>query len=152
MSLFDMIPRPVRIGLMGAVIASAGVAGWMWRGVIAERDTATIEKHIAQQREQAATDARATERKQQEKVNEALIQQNAALAGVADKLHLELGRLRNRPERPAVVPAAPRSACEGATGAALSRPDGEFLAREAARADEIRTGLVACYQVIDGLR
>lgn len=147
-----MIPLPVRIGLMVAVIAGAGIAGWMWRGAIAERDIATIEKSIAQQREQAATEARATERKQQEKVNEALREQNSALAGVADKLRLELGRLRNRPERPAVVPEAPRAACEGSTGAELSRPDAEFLAREAARADEIRAGLVACYQVIDELQ
>lgn len=147
-----MIPLPVRIGLMVAVIAGAGVACWTWRGAIAERDIATIEKSIAQQREQAATEARATERKQQEKVNEALREQNSALAGVADKLRLELGRMRNRPERPTVVPEVPRSACEGSTGAELSRPDAEFLAREAARADEIRAGLVACYQVIDGLQ
>ena len=102
-----MILLPVRIGPLVAVIAGAGIAGWMWRGAIAERDIATIEKSIAQQREQAATEARATERKQQEKVNEALREQNSALAGVADKLRLELGRLRNRPERPAVVPEAP---------------------------------------------
>ena len=49
-----MILLPVRIGLMVAVIAGAGIAGWMWRGAIAERDIATIEKSIAQQREQAA--------------------------------------------------------------------------------------------------
>ena len=74
---------------------------------IAERDIATIEKSIAQQREQAATEARATERKQQEKVNEALREQNSALAGVADKLRLELGRLHTVPSVPPSCPKPP---------------------------------------------
>lgn len=147
-----LIPLPVRIGALVAVIAGAGVVGWTWRGAIADRDIATIESGIAKQREQAANEARATERKQQENVNEVLREQNSALAGVADKLRLELDRLRNRPERPTVVSESSRPACQGSTGAELSRPDAEFLAREAARADEIRAGLAACYRVIDGLQ
>jgi hypothetical protein len=37
-------------------------------------------------------------------------------------------------------------------GAALSAPDAEFLVREAARADEIRVGLQACYKQYDSLQ
>jgi hypothetical protein len=37
-------------------------------------------------------------------------------------------------------------------GAALSAPDAEFLIREAARADEIRVGLQACYKQYDSLK
>ena len=37
-------------------------------------------------------------------------------------------------------------------GAALSSPDAEFLIREAARADEIRVGLQACYKQYDSLK
>jgi hypothetical protein len=37
-------------------------------------------------------------------------------------------------------------------GQALSAPDAEFLIREAARADEIRIGLQACYQQYDSLK
>ena len=37
-------------------------------------------------------------------------------------------------------------------GAALSSPDAEFLVREAARADEIRVGLQACYKQYDSLK
>ena len=37
-------------------------------------------------------------------------------------------------------------------GAALSAPDADFLIREAARADEIRVGLQACYKQYDSLK
>ena len=37
-------------------------------------------------------------------------------------------------------------------GAALSAPDAEFLVREAARADEIRVALEACYKQYDSLK
>jgi hypothetical protein len=39
--------------------------------------------------------------------------------------------------------------CNGQT---LSSPDAEFLIREAARADEIRVGLQACYQQYDSVK
>lgn len=39
--------------------------------------------------------------------------------------------------------------CNGAT---LSAPDAEFLVREAARADEIRVGLQACYKQYDAIK
>jgi hypothetical protein len=39
--------------------------------------------------------------------------------------------------------------CNGQT---LSAPDAEFLIREAARADEIRIGLQACYQQYDAVK
>lgn len=60
-----------------------------------------------------------------------------------------LERLRNRPER---MPESARGACEGGTGAELSRPDAGFLEREAARADELRSALGACYAWIDQVR
>ena len=49
--------------------------------------------------------------------------------------------LRNRPER---MPEAAQAACQGGTGAGLSREDSEFLAGEAARANELRAQLSAC--------
>ena len=47
---------------------------------------------------------------------------------------------------------SPRAACEGSTGPSFQDRMQSFLQGEAARADEIRAGLVACYQVIDGLQ
>ena len=60
-----------------------------------------------------------------------------------------LDGLRDRPERPdsGGVPEGAGVGAElatGCTGAQLYRPDGEFLAREAARADQLRIALNAC--------
>jgi hypothetical protein len=66
--------------------------------------------------------------------------------------------LRQRPERPTAetssVPGAAGtgSAVAGCTGAELSRPDAEFLAREAARADELRAALRQCLSQYETLR
>lgn len=65
-------------------------------------------------------------------------------------LNIALNGLRDRPDRH--LPDDPRANCTSATGAELSRPDGQFLAGEAARADELRDGLEACYAYADTLR
>lgn len=151
-----MIPLPnaatVRLVALVAGIAVAGFGGWTARGWKADKDIASLRLTIAQGVEQAQREARNIEQANQGVVNHALYEQNTALAGNAARLQRELERLRNRPERPAGMSEAPRPACAGATGAELSRPDAEFLVREAARADDVRAGLVACYAVIDGLK
>jgi hypothetical protein len=66
--------------------------------------------------------------------------------------------LRQRPERPTPearpVPGATSTgpAVTSCTGAELSRPDAEFLAREAARADELRAALRQCLTQYETLR
>ena len=65
--------------------------------------------------------------------------------------------LRDRPDRPAdsgAVPGATSAGAEpatGCTGAELYRPDGEFLAGEAARADQLRLALAACIAAYSAL-
>lgn len=64
--------------------------------------------------------------------------------------------LRQRPDRPsagglpegATAGAGPVTGC---TGAQLYRPDGEFLAREAARADQLRAALGVCAAAYNAL-
>ena len=89
------------------------------------------------------------ERERQGVVNDAMRKQAANLASINDRLRNDLISLRNRPERTSSLPSGSGYICKGATGAELSRPDGEFLSWEAARADEIRAGLMACYAVLD---
>lgn len=149
-----MIAAPpwARILAALAVLALAGIGGWQIRDWQADAELGALRLTIAQGVAAAATEARTIERKEQETVNHALRTQNETLADVAHRLRNDLERLRRRPERSqqsAGVSAAPGPACQGATGAELSRPDAEFLVREAARADELRAGLVACYAVID---
>jgi hypothetical protein len=71
---------------------------------------------------------------------------DAKIAGINNQLADAISELRKRPSR-----AQSAANGQGGTGATLSAEDAEFLTREAARADIIRTGLSACYQQYDAL-
>lgn len=149
-----MIPLPSLAAMRGialaAAIVGAGIAGWSVRGTIAERDILAINNSILEQRVEAAQEAREDERNQQEIVNEALRKQHQTVAGINARLLDDLDRLRQRPERPAGVPEAPRADCAGANGAELGGSHAIFLRRYAAAAARCDAALEACYRVIDG--
>lgn len=66
----------------------------------------------------------------------------------------DLSRLQQRANRkptPASGLPSASPACQGSTGAELSREDAAFLVGEAARADEHRAALNACYQAYDSM-
>lgn len=120
---------------LAAGLVIGGYTGWTFNQ--ARHDSAMVD---AQQQAQQTEDQH----------NAELAKQNQAHADavrdVNRKLSDALERLRKRPER-RHEPAS--AACEGGTGAELSGPDAGFLEREAARADELRAALGACYQWID---
>lgn len=76
------------------------------------------------------------------------------IATINDRHSAAIASLQQRPDRkPAStggVPA-PTATCQAATGAELSRSDAGFLVGEAARADQLRTALGACYQAYDSI-
>jgi Tfp pilus assembly protein PilO len=74
-------------------------------------------------------------------------EKNDKIASINAQLADALVQLHNRPSRP---PKADTTAC--GTGSALYADDAEFLIREAARADQIRAGLDACYKQYDALK
>lgn len=77
---------------------------------------------------------------------------NHEIAALDRRLADALGRLRQRPERPAGgVAAADPAAGKACTGAELYRPDAEFLVREAARAQRVLTERDACHSAYDAL-
>ena len=117
-------------------------------------------ERAAQEAEYAAAQAAAREKEQ-------------ALQAGADQLRQEKDReirnlnaratalsnsLRDRQERPTAEASAVPSAttngpvATGCTGEKLYRPDGEFLAREAARGDELRILLKQCRDQYEALR
>lgn len=105
----------------------------------------------AQAAEKAAKDAREREQAMQDEATQITEAKDEQIRIIGDQLDTALASLRNRPERPAGhVPKASGS-CKGATGANLSRPDAEFLTRESARADRLRSALDACYRQYDSL-
>lgn len=74
-------------------------------------------------------------------------EKNAQIRNINNQLVDAISELRKRPGR--TNETAPGSC---GTGATLFAEDAIFLRREAARADEIRAGLQACYRQYDALK
>lgn len=152
-----IIPTWVYAAVIAALVALIGVQTVRVAGLktdIAElkQDHADV---LSDQSEQRARDEKAARDKE------------AALRAGADKLAKEkqdeidtintrlgdaLERLRQREARPAAVASGastPAAACKGADGSGLYAEDGEFLIREASRADKLRAALMQCYQQYD---
>ena len=115
-------------------------AGWSVNGWRYEKKEA--QEKIAQQKFIA----------QKEKENQAAADQirkdkDAQINAINTQLANALIELRNRPSRANKVSSNGQSG----TGATLFAEDAEFLIREAARADQIRTGLEACYKQYDSI-
>lgn len=90
---------------------------------------------------QASEKARQTEQNLRDDLEVLDDVRQTELRRIAAQRDAAVQRLRDRPER---LPEAAQAACAGATGAELSSPDGQFLAGEAARADELRAALGEC--------
>ena len=73
-------------------------------------------------------------------------EKDAQIKVINNQLVDAISELRKRPSRTETT--SNRQSCNGST---LYAEDAEFLVREAARADEIRIGLQACYKQYDAL-
>ena len=87
------------------------------------------------------------EHEQQAATDQIRKQKDAQIEAINNQLANAISELRKRPSRP--EQAVPGSC---GTGATLYAEDGEFLVREAARADKIRAGLEACYKQYDAIK
>lgn len=147
---------------ISAICLAVGVAG----GAVSTRYVYVnkIEKIQAQhiellrQREvKRADDERAARAKEQgwvERVNEAEQRRINETDRISRERDAAITSLQNRASRkPASTGSlpSPATSCQGSTGAELSRADAEFSLRLAARADEQREALRACYSAYDSL-
>ena len=137
------------VRLLPYLLGAGGIAAGAW--VIWDNGYETAMAEVDEIRADAVDRAITQERQLQEDADEITKGQMADLAGVNDRLSADIERLRNRPPRTIRVPTASGAECTGATGAELSGPDAEFLARLAAEADRLRAGLRACYQYADAI-
>lgn len=146
---WSLIPLNVMIGAAAVVIGfSSGwlANGWRWAHkvdvMVAAQAQAVLE---------FTQKSRATEQVLTEQVTQFRDKKDAEIQIVRTQLDAALISLRDRPARSTSVPrAAPLS--RAASGPDLSREDSEFLVREAARADEMRAALSACYANYDAAR
>ena len=139
---------------LGAAIAALLVAftsgwvtnGWRWNNTALK---------LAAAQTQARIDAEQKSRKQelalQAAADTARNTKDAEINIIRSQLDAALVSLRERPLRSANVPGAAGTSAP-ATGAQLSREDAEFLAREAARADQLIVELRACVTTYDSAK
>jgi hypothetical protein len=125
----------VKIGLFALAILGAGYTGYSIEASRFERYKAQqlAETQKAQELHQTATDQIRKEKDDQ-------------IASINNQLLDAVSQLRSRPNR-----TQSSSNGQDGTGRSLSAEDAEFLVREAARADQLRTGLQACYAQYDAL-
>lgn len=105
--------------------------------------------NLAREAERAAREKEQSWQEEATKTQEAHDEQ---IRIIGDQLDTALASLSKRPNRPAGNLPKASSACHGATGAELSRPDAEFLTRLAGRADKLRSALEACQAQYETLR
>lgn len=120
------------------------IAGWKEVQALATAKTHAAEVNYRQREQEIRENA---DRSVQEKQNE--------IVKIAAARDAAIVSLQSRPARPATRPGAVpavAATCQGATGAQLFRDDGEFLIREAERADRQRADLAQCYAQYDAAR
>lgn len=134
-----------------AVLVAFVLNGFYWHHQGAEAENTKWTARIESERAASTLAARVREHQMQGAFDASAKKQAAQLAATRRNLAVALDGLRDRPERAAGVSEAPRADCAGGSGAELSRSDADFLVRETSRADDIRSGLVACYAAIDAI-
>ena len=142
-------------------VAAAGGAG-LYKGHdlgMAEVQQKWDRERATQEAEHAAAQAAAREKEQELQANADQLrkEKDREIRDLNARAAALTNSLRDRPTRPtaeaSALPSTASAGCAPAscTGAGLSREDAEFLAREAARADELRSSLRQClaqYQAI----
>lgn len=144
-----MLPNPM---LILAVVVAFVLNGFYWNAHGSNSADTRWKAKIEQQRADAEAKAREQEKTWQEAANAIVKNQDAKLAATRRNLNDALDSLRDRPDRAPADSKPTGTDCKGSTGAELSRRDSEFLTGLAARADEIRIGLEACYEFADKVK
>ena len=134
-----MFPLPilfyVKAGLLVVLVCGAGYLGY-------SLEAARFDRYKAQQ--QAATQK--AQEEHQAAADQIRKEKDAQIASINNQLLDAVSQLRSRPNR-----AQDTANGQDGTGRALSAEDAEFLVREAARADLLRSSLQACYAQYDSL-
>ena len=125
----------VKIGLAALLLFISGYIGY-------SIEAARFDSYKAKQ----AIETQAAQDRHQQAADQIRKDKDAQIANINNQLADALIQLRQRPNR-----AQSARTGQGGTGLSLSAEDAEFLEREAARADMLRTALGACYQQYDAL-
>ena len=134
-----MFPLPIFTWIkIGAVVIALAGSWYMGYSFEASR--------FAQYKADQITEAHKKEQAAQVAADQIRTEKDAKIKAINNQLVDAISELRKRSNRP----ESPNAGSCG-TGATLYAQDAEFLIREAARADEIRAGLEACYKQYDAV-
>jgi len=150
--------------ILGATLAVAAAgAGGLYKGhelgmakVQQAWDKEKTQQYAAYAEAQEA--ARQKEQELQASADKLRKDKDAEIRNINARAAALANSLRERPSRPAAEASAVSSTASAGcaptscTGAGLSREDAEFLAGEAARADELRAALKQCHAQYESLR
>lgn len=148
------------LGFVLAVATAGGAGLYQGRELgMAKVQQEWDKERAAQEAAYAQAQAEARAKEQQLQANADVIRQekDREIKNLNARATALSNSLRDRQDRPATetsaVPSATSngSVATGCTGKELYRPDGEFLAREAARADELRILLKQCREQYQAL-
>ncbi len=149
-----MIPNPwVILGFVIAVIGAAGAGYYQGNEAGQAKVQQAWDKERAEQEAayaQAQAAAREKEQRLQTSADRIRQEKDREIRNLNARATALSNSMRERPSRPTAEASAVSGTAEvgpttaGCTGKELYRPDGEFLAREATRADEARVLLKQC--------
>lgn len=135
-----MFPLPITPWLkLGAGVL---LAGFMWYSGYSF-EAARFDRYKTQQ----LIETQSKERSYQLDKDRIEKEKNAQINRINNQLVDAISELRKRPSR-----TQDTTNGQSGTGAGLYAQDAEFLIREAARADKIRSGLEACYNQYDSIK
>jgi hypothetical protein len=140
-------PVVLQLVVVAAVAVSSAVAGWTANGWRLDAKISKITETHAKELADAQHKARQTEAGIQAEADKLRAQTSARLRDVNSRLDAATSRLRDlSAAQGGGITPNPRVglAPQGSPRTFISREDGEFLLREAARADTIREGYYQC--------
>jgi hypothetical protein len=147
--VFRFLPF-VAIGALGILV------GWQTNGWRLTAQINHIEARHAAQYAAAQEAAREKEQRMQAAADQLREDKDAQIRTITNRLNSVVAQLRSRPERPSVSSITPDAriglVATGCSGAELYREDGEFLIREAARAEVIKEGYKQCTKQYESVR
>ena len=126
------------------------VIGWAVNGWRLGANIASLKAEHAEEVSRHYQAARKAEKSLMEATDAIRRKKDDEIKVISGKLQSALSELRQRQDRSGSTDTARN--CKGTTGSELSRQDAEFLAREAARADQLRAALELCYRQYDAVR
>lgn len=149
------------LGFVLAVTAAGGVGLYKGHDLgMAEVQQKWDKERAKQEAEYAAAQAAAREKEQALQASADLLRKdkNREIQNLNARATALTNSLRQRPDRPASQTSSVSDTASAGptvpvcTGAELPRPDAEFLAREAARGDELRASLKQCLAQYEAVR